>query len=84
MVNRLLRENRKSIPMFLTVKKLKKKCNPPDFKSYLDKLNNKENPHMVQCYFCVVFNCINNTKISKKINITPYGENSISSANLMG
>ena len=26
-----------------------KKCNPPDFKFYLGKLDNKKCPHMVQC-----------------------------------
>ena len=31
-VNRLLRENRKSIPKFLSRKKTLKKCNRPDFK----------------------------------------------------
>ena len=48
-VNRLLRENRKSIPNVFNGKKTFKKCNSPDFKFYLDKLNNKKFPHMVQC-----------------------------------
>ena len=34
-VNRLLRENWKSIPTFLNGKKYFKKCNPPDFKFIL-------------------------------------------------
>ena len=49
LVNRLLRENRKSTPVVFNGKKTFKKCNPPDFKFYLDKLNNKNFPHMVQC-----------------------------------
>ena len=35
-VNRLWRENRKSIPTFFSGKELFEKCNPPDFKFYLD------------------------------------------------
>ena len=36
-------------PKFFNGKKTFKKCNPPDLKFYLDKLNNKNFPHMVQC-----------------------------------
>ena len=39
-VNSLLRENRKYIPICFNGKKGFKKCNLPDFKFYLDKLNN--------------------------------------------
>ena len=42
-----------------------KKCNLPDFKFYLSKLNNKKFPHMVK-----------RRENRPKINITPYGENS--------
>ena len=34
---------------FFNGKKTFKKLNPPDFKFYLGKLNNKKFPHMVQC-----------------------------------
>ena len=44
LVNRLLRENRKSIPKFF---KTFQKCNPPNFKLYPSKLTNKNFPHMV-------------------------------------
>ena len=43
-----MRENRKYVPIFLMVKKRFKNV---DFKFYLDKLNNKDVPHMVQCPF---------------------------------
>ena len=46
-VNRLLRENRKTIPKFLSGKKTDKKCNPPDFKFYPRKLTDKNFPHMI-------------------------------------
>ena len=46
-VNRLLRENQKSIPNFLSGKKAFKKCNPQDFKFYPSKLTNKNFHHMV-------------------------------------
>ena len=45
-VNRLLRENWKSIPKFKAVKTLKK-CNPLDFKFDLGKLTNKTFLHIV-------------------------------------
>ena len=48
-VNGLLREKRKSIPNCFNGKKTFQKCNPPDFKFYLGKLNNKNFPHMVEC-----------------------------------
>ena len=44
-----LREIRKSIPKIVNGRKLFTKCSPPDFKFYLGKLNNKKNPHLVQC-----------------------------------
>ena len=47
MVNRLLRENRKTIPKFLSGEKLFKKCHPSDFKFYPSKLAYKKFPHMV-------------------------------------
>ena len=47
-VNRLLRENRKSIPKFLSSKKTFQICNPPDFKFYPSKLTNKKFHHVVQ------------------------------------
>ena len=47
MVNRLLRENRKTIPKFLSGEKLLKKCHPSDFKFYPSKLAYKKFPHMV-------------------------------------
>ena len=34
-------------PNFFNCKKTSKKCNPPDFKFYLGKLNNKKFPHIV-------------------------------------
>ena len=43
------------------------KCNPPDFKLFLGKLNNKHFPHMVQCQFCFWFQCIKQYKEAKKI-----------------
>ena len=66
-VNRLLCENRKYISNFFNGKKLFKKCNPPDFRFYPDKLNNKKFPHMVQSWFCVSFHCIKQCKKAKKI-----------------
>ena len=43
-----MRENRKSIPKFLSGKKLfKNNNNPLDFKFYPSKLTNKNFPHMV-------------------------------------
>ena len=48
LVNRLQHENRKSIPKFLSGKKLKKKIlDPPDLKLYPSKLTNKIFFHMV-------------------------------------
>ena len=47
MVNRLLRENWKTIPNFLSGKKTFKKCNPPDLKFCPSKLTDKNFPHMV-------------------------------------
>ena len=38
-----------SIPIFFNDKEHFKKCNPLDFKFYLDKLDNKKIPHVVQC-----------------------------------
>ena len=46
-VNRLLRENQKSIPNFLSGKKPFQNCNPQDFKFYPSKLTNKIFHHMV-------------------------------------
>ena len=43
-VNRLLRENRKSIPQQKLMVKTFKNCNPNDFKFYLVKSNNKKMP----------------------------------------
>ena len=40
-VNRLLRENRKTIPKILSGKKLFKNVTPPDFKFYPSKLTDK-------------------------------------------
>ena len=65
MVNRLLRENQKSIPNIFNGKNFKK-CNPPDFKFYLGKINNKTLLHMVQYYFCVCFHFIKQYKKSKE------------------
>ena len=45
---RLFPENRKSIHNCFVVKTFQK-CNPPDFKFDLGKLNNKTFPHMVWC-----------------------------------
>ena len=60
--------------MFSVVKKTFQKCNPPDFKFYLGKLNNKTFPHMSNVNFVSVFIALNNTKKQRKFNITPYGE----------
>ena len=46
-VNRLLRENRKTILKFLSGKKAFQKRNPPDLKFYPSKLTDKYFPHMV-------------------------------------
>ena len=46
-VNHLLRENRETIPKFLSGKNLLKKCNPPDFKFYPSKLTDKIFPSRV-------------------------------------
>ena len=44
----LFSENRKSLSHnFSVVKKLKKKCNLPDFKFHLGKIANKNIPHML-------------------------------------
>ena len=76
MVNRLLPENRKYIPNVFNGKKTFQKCNPPDFKFYLDKLNNKIFPIWCNVNFVSVFTALNNTKKQQqKFNITPYGEN---------
>ena len=47
LVNRLLRENRKSIQIVLSGKKTSKKCSPPDFELYPSELAIKMFPHMV-------------------------------------
>ena len=47
MVNHLLCENRKSIQKIVSGKKIKKKCNTPDFEFYPSKLTNKNFAHMV-------------------------------------
>ena len=47
MVNGLLRENWKTIPKYLSGKKIFKKWNPSDFKFYPSKLTDKKFPHMV-------------------------------------
>ena len=65
--NRLLRENRKSIQNVFNGKKLFKRCNPPDFKFYLDKLNNKKIPTWCNVKFVSVFTALTNTKKAKKI-----------------
>ena len=70
-VNRLSRENRKSIPNIFNGKKLLKKCNPPDFRFYRGKLNNK----FPNVNFVSVFTALNNTKRQRKFNITPYRGN---------
>ena len=75
MVNRLLPENLKYIPNYFNGKKVFQKCNPPDFKFYLDKLNNKIFPIWCNVNFVSVFTALNNTKKQRKLNITPYGEN---------
>ena len=85
-VNRRWSENLKSIPNCLMVKKKKKKkktCNPPDFKSYLDKLNNKK--ILIWCNVKVVsiFTALNNTKKQRKYNITPFEEFFFLSVNLL-
>ena len=48
-VNGLLRENRKFDPIVFNGKKTFKKCNLPNLKFYLDKLNDTNFPHVVQC-----------------------------------
>ena len=75
--NRLFRENLKSIPNILNGKNFKK-CNSPDFKFYLGKLNNKIFPIWCNVNFVSVFTALNNTKKQRKFNITPYGEKFIS------
>ena len=69
MVNRLLRENRKSISIFFLIVKnfFFLKCNPPDFKFYLDNLNNKKIPIWCNIKFVSVFTALNNIKKAKKI-----------------
>ena len=47
LVNHLIVENRKAIPKFLSGKRTFQKRNPPDFKLYPSKLNNKNFPPMV-------------------------------------
>ena len=67
MVNRLLCENRKPIPIYFNGKKCFKKGNPTDFKFYLDKLNNKKKvPICCNVNFVTVFPALNNTKKSKE------------------
>ena len=70
MVNRLLRENRKSIPNLFNGKKTK----------HVQILNfilisNKSFPIWCNVNFVSVFTALNNTKKQSKFNITPYGEN---------
>ena len=53
-INRLLHENRKSIPKIFNGKKTSKKCNPPDFKFYVRKLNNKIfSPYSAMLILCL-------------------------------
>ena len=74
-VNRLLRENRKSIPNCFNNKKLFfLKFNSPDFKFYLDKLNNKNTPIWCNVKFMSVFTALNNINKQRKFNIAPFGE----------
>ena len=62
----LFSEKRKSIPYFLIGKKPFQNCNPPDFKFYLDKLNNKKIPIWCKVNFESVFTAINSIKKQRK------------------
>ena len=56
------------------------KCNPPDFKLYLGKLNNNIFPILILCNSNLeyVFTALSKKKKKKKKDIVPYGEKCIS------
>ena len=66
--------SQKSIPKIFNGKKTFKKCNPLDFKFYLNKFNNKNFTHRCNVNFVSTFTALNNIKKQRKFNITPYGE----------
>ena len=74
MVNRLLDENRKSIPKFFNCEKLFKNVTLEILKFTLINLIIKTFPIWCDVYFMSVFTVLNNTKKQRKYNITPYGE----------
>ena len=55
------------MPNFFNGKKTFKKCNPPDFKFYLDKLHNKNFPVWCSVNFEYVFTALNSTKKARTI-----------------
>ena len=73
MVNRLLCENRKSIPKSFNGKKLLKNITLQIFKIYLGKLSNKRFLLRGNVNFVCVFTALNNTKKKqRKFSITSY------------
>ena len=74
LVNRLLHENRKSIPKIFNGKKLFKNVTLHILNFILISLIIKIFPIWYHVNFVSVFTALNNTKKKKKIKITPYGE----------
>ena len=72
-VNRLLHQNRKPIPIFLSVKKTFQDCNPPDFKFYPSKLSNKNFPIWCNVKFSLLFVLTNEVKTDTKLTLHIWG-----------